>query len=204
MATDSGYRPPEPAGTGSRTPLTVLIVVLLVLAVGAVVVIAGILLFRVLAAEDDDPSSRQPVPTSSASASATGPSRVELTEPLEIQVVTSATPGTCPAGSDGHTAPEPAECLELGGGFAVRELRAVSTGLSNNQQVVQMRFMAADREALATLTRKAVGERLALLHADEVIMAAQVTGPIEGGTLEITGNYTADEAEELATRIRGE
>lgn len=202
MVTDSGYRPPEPAGTGSRSLLAVLILVALVLAIGALVVSAGILLFRVLAAADDEPTSRQPVST--ATTSATGPSRVELADPLEIHLVTSATPGTCPAGSDGYTVTEPAECLELGGGFAVRELQDVSTGLSNNQQVVRMQFMPAYREALAELTRKALGQRMALVHEDKVIMAAQVNDPIEGGALDIAGNFTAAEAEALAARLHGE
>lgn len=204
--TDSGYRPPEPAGSPSRTrtPLAVLIVALLVLAIGALVVTAGILLFRVLAAADngDDGASRST--PASAEPDGVQSGRVELSEPLEIKIVSSAEPGACPEGSEGFTTPDPVECLRLGGGFAVTELVEVSTGMAATQNVVNVTFTPADAGALSTFTRDAVGNRIALVYRDELIMAPTVQDPIEGGMVMISGNFTADEAEELAARLRGD
>jgi SecD/SecF fusion protein len=53
----------------------------------------------------------------------------------------------------------------------------------------------------AALTRKNVGHPIAIVLDDIVYSAPNVNGPIEGGSSEISGNFTIEEAQELASTL---
>lgn len=68
---------------------------------------------------------------------------------------------------------------------------------------VHMTLCDAASETFADLTGRAVGEQMIFEIEGEVVLDARVMAPILGGSLMVTGNYTAAEAEALAARIRG-
>jgi len=68
----------------------------------------------------------------------------------------------------------------------------------NGAVAINFRFDAAGAEAFGAATSEHVGEILALVLDDELMTAPRVMGPILGGSGIITGNFTQDEAEDLA------
>lgn len=56
--------------------------------------------------------------------------------------------------------------------------------------------------AFCRITREHQGERFAILLDDRVITAPRINEPICGGTGQISGNFTAESANELALILR--
>lgn len=213
------YEPPSTPGASTSGKLSAVVVVALVTA--GIALVGSLIAIVVLGvgsrgwlAGDDEPDDPEPrTQRQSEEPAPAGP--VALPERLDVRVVTTATPGECPADSGGGDeaadavtvtdGPEP-ECLELGGGFFVIELADVTAGPSQHSGdfVVTIEFLPEAAETLGELTSEHVGERMVFTYADEVIMHATVSGPIEGGELQVTANMTRDEAEDLAARIRGD
>lgn len=70
------------------------------------------------------------------------------------------------------------------------------------EHVVNMRFDDRGSKQLAELTAANVGKPLAIILDDEVIAAPNINEPILGGSLQLAGNFTAEEANELAIMVR--
>ena len=73
---------------------------------------------------------------------------------------------------------------------------------SNNSPVVSFRFDSVGARKFGRLTAKATGRRLAIILDDTVISAPNINEPILGGSGIITGNFTAEEVNELAILLR--
>jgi len=72
----------------------------------------------------------------------------------------------------------------------------------NGMPVVSMRFDTRGAQAFARVTRESVGERFAIVLDDNVITAPVINEPILGGNAQISGNFTADTANDLAILLR--
>lgn len=82
----------------------------------------------------------------------------------------------------------------------VRAAKAVNDPVSGQAQVmVQLNNEGAARFAAAT--RKNIGRQLAVVIEHKVSSAPRVADAITGGSLVISGNFTAQEAEELARKL---
>jgi preprotein translocase subunit SecD len=68
--------------------------------------------------------------------------------------------------------------------------------------LVTFRFSAAGAEKFASFTRNNVGRPFAVVIDGRVITAPVIREPILGGTGQISGNFTAASANQLAARIR--
>ncbi len=75
-----------------------------------------------------------------------------------------------------------------------------STGF--NQPYISIRFNAEGAKTFADLTRVNVGRRLAILLDDEVLSAPNINEAILGGSAQITGQFSFDEASLLALALR--
>ncbi|MCW3157852.1 SecDF P1 head subdomain-containing protein [Micropruina sonneratiae] len=134
------------------------------------------------------------------------------TRPLSVHAVIASSPAPC---SDaGLVFPDPAnesQCLELdAAAFTVQELRSVEARADGSGAwVVTLELVHADAEKFETLTGRIAGQtdprnRLALvLGGDDLVTAPQVAAPITGGTVQISGNFTQQQAQELVGRLGG-
>jgi len=123
--------------------------------------------------------------------------------PLRILPVTGAKPGACPPGGPGTAAVDGKTCYRLAApGMTVRKLESaeVTSGQSGDW-TIQIRFDDADARRFAVLTGTYRGRRLALVSAGRVISAPTVQESITAGAVQITGNFTRDEAEKIAARL---
>jgi len=68
--------------------------------------------------------------------------------------------------------------------------------------VVDFRLDARGSKALADITRKHIGEKLAIGLGNKIISAPVIREAITGGALEIDGEFTQDEAANLAATLR--
>lgn len=189
----------QPSQRGPFLLLAILVVVL-VGALGGLVVIGQ----RVLdsyqaeaAAERDIEGDTGPAdpakPSEKSSEQAPDPGTVRF------QVVTDerSRTGSCP--DDEGWMRHEQECLRLGGGFPA--LGTATPEFANGQPVVTIVLQPPADETMAKFTRTASGGRLAMVANERVITAPTLSGPIAGGTLQITGNFTAQETERLADLI---
>jgi preprotein translocase subunit SecD len=71
-----------------------------------------------------------------------------------------------------------------------------------NQPVVSFRFDTAGGRKFGNVTREHVGELLAIVLDDKVISSPRIREPILGGSGVISGNFTAQSANELAVLLR--
>lgn len=71
-----------------------------------------------------------------------------------------------------------------------------------SEPYVALRFTAEGREKFAQATAANVGKPIYIVMDDEVVSAPVVQSAITDGYASITGNFTPEEAEELAVRIR--
>lgn len=81
---------------------------------------------------------------------------------------------------------------------------AEPTGMPANAPVmhaVLVNLTPEGAEAFATFTREQAGQRVAVLVGDTVMTAPIISAPITGGALEITGQFTAQQAQDLAEAI---
>ena len=86
---------------------------------------------------------------------------------------------------------------ELGG-------QDVSTARAIYQQrgwEIDLHFTKAGAETFARVTRENINQRLAIVLDNEVISAPVIQSEIPGGNAQITGSFTAEEAQQLASAL---
>lgn len=74
---------------------------------------------------------------------------------------------------------------------------------STNRPAIQLKLKASGEDKFGKATEKWVGDFIAIMLDEEVLSAPMVNGPIYGGTAVITGNFTPQEAQNLADLING-
>jgi preprotein translocase subunit SecD len=72
----------------------------------------------------------------------------------------------------------------------------------NNQPAVSINFNNTGAKAFARVTRENVNKPFAIILDNVVLSAPNILQPILGGQASITGNYTVETANELATQLR--
>jgi preprotein translocase subunit SecD len=72
---------------------------------------------------------------------------------------------------------------------------------SGNQVVVRLNFDADGTKLFADMTQANIGKQIAIFLDDQIISAPTVQNAITNGEAVITGNFTAQEAKDLATRL---
>lgn len=71
-----------------------------------------------------------------------------------------------------------------------------------NAPVVNITFNAQGGAQFARLTQQNVGRPFAIILDDEVLSAPNINEPILGGSAQISGNFTVDEANQLSIALR--
>ncbi len=71
------------------------------------------------------------------------------------------------------------------------------------QPIIDMKLTEDGAKRLAEVTRKNVGERLAIVIDGKLYSAPRINSAITGGEAQITGAFTKAEAENLAARLDG-
>lgn len=71
----------------------------------------------------------------------------------------------------------------------------------SSEPIVALTFDAEGARALARLTRRYRGNRMAIVLDGTVITAPNIREPITGGGMIISGNFTTDEAQRLAASL---
>jgi SecD/SecF fusion protein len=74
--------------------------------------------------------------------------------------------------------------------------------LGRSEQVVSMTMNAEGAKAWARLTRENIGKQVAIVLDDMVYSAPNVNDEITGGRSQITGNFTPEEAKDLANVLK--
>ncbi len=72
----------------------------------------------------------------------------------------------------------------------------------NNENIVNIKFDQEGGRKFADLSTQNVGERFAIILDGEVISAPTFNEPILGGSAQISGNFTADSANQLAISLQ--
>jgi len=72
----------------------------------------------------------------------------------------------------------------------------------NNENIVSIQFDQQGGQKFAQLSTENVGERFAIILDGEVISAPVFNEPILGGSAQISGNFTADSANQLAISLQ--
>ena len=78
----------------------------------------------------------------------------------------------------------------------------VSFDQTNNQPVVSFRFDHVGATRFAEITRQNVGRPFAILLDDKVLSAPVIQEPITGGSGQISGSFSVEEANTLAALLR--
>ncbi|MFM7710133.1 MAG: protein translocase subunit SecD [Ferruginibacter sp.] len=73
---------------------------------------------------------------------------------------------------------------------------------NKGKPAIKMEMNPMGASKWAALTRKNVGRPIAIVLDNVVYSAPNVTGPIEGGSSEISGNFTIEEAQDLANTLK--
>ncbi|WP_432037294.1 SecDF P1 head subdomain-containing protein [Streptomyces cucumeris] len=165
-----------------------------------------------------------PAPSVSVTASApadTGAPRTAtpLAEPLRLLPVVMSAPGTCPsvpftADPDGYATYQDREeicyVVRPDDGMTVDEPRSAEAGYDENGggHIVTVTFNSRDAARFARLTQElstqqAPGNELAIVRDGRVLSAPSVASSITGGTVVISGGFTAASARELARGLGG-
>lgn len=133
----------------------------------------------------------------------TAPKPVELAVPIEVRPVLE-TESTDPTALVLPT--EDGEQLTMTDPiFTIRELDSAEVTFEQNggAWVLNLDLDDADGDTFGDWTTEHVGERLALVADQEVLMAPQIQSAITGGEIQIAGNYTQDEVQDLLDKITG-
>ena len=77
-----------------------------------------------------------------------------------------------------------------------------SDSLGNSQNVVELQLTDEGSKKFADATEENIGKRILIIYDDQVISAPTVQSHITGGTAQITGMSSREEAENLASSIR--
>lgn len=123
---------------------------------------------------------------------------------LGIAPVTASTPGACPSGRPGVAATDGKTCYRLGpSAMTVRRLESAEAGLDPSGKAWHITVSLNDDDArrFTALTKKYVNHQLALVSNGKVLAAPVVRETITGGQLEISGDFTADEAKKIAAGL---
>jgi len=84
-----------------------------------------------------------------------------------------------------------------------RDIADATPGFDQNgRPCVNFRFSARGAREFGRITQENVGRPFAIVLDQEVISAPVIQTPILGGSGQITGNFTVDEANRLAVRLR--
>lgn len=78
---------------------------------------------------------------------------------------------------------------------------AQTAGAAGQQWSLKLTFTEAGSKRFAELTTKIIGNRLAILANDEVLVAPTIRTSITGGNAEISGAFTEKEIKNLADAI---
>ncbi len=81
-------------------------------------------------------------------------------------------------------------------------LKNAMVSFDNNKPVVSFEFNSLGAKKFGELTKKNIGKRLAIVLDDKLICAPSISVAILGGSGHITGNYTAQSANDLALLLR--
>jgi protein-export membrane protein SecD len=85
---------------------------------------------------------------------------------------------------------------------ATADYQSQGTGKSlNNEVVVRLEFNDEGRKLFADITTKNVGNQLAMFLDGQVLSEPVIQTPITDGVAVVTGNFTVQEAQALATRL---
>lgn len=88
--------------------------------------------------------------------------------------------------------------------LTLHELDAAEVTFQQNTWVLNLDLDDADGRTFGEWTAAHTGERLAMVADDEVLTAPLIQSAITGGELQIAGDYTQDEIQDLLDRITGE
>jgi SecD/SecF fusion protein len=80
---------------------------------------------------------------------------------------------------------------------------SVGSDQQNGGYVVKFTFDSAGARKMATLTEQNIGHRFAVVLDNKVITAPVIRGAIPDGSGEITGNFTAEDANNLSVLLNG-
>ena len=179
-----------------------------VVGVAITVPIAGALLQQ-LFGSDPAAAERDAAPTTSAPA-------VYTIKPLAVRPVISAegiAPETCPpatpvpAGEPLRTCDFARTAVYTLGPEAVQlQLVRVESLLSpiTNGFIVQVSMTPESASAFADFTQTQIGKQVAFVRAAEVVSAPAISQAVAGDTLQLSGNLTEQQSQEMARLLRDE
>lgn len=84
---------------------------------------------------------------------------------------------------------------------ATADIQSAGSSSINNQVVVRLQFDEEGTKLFSELTSANIGKQIAIFLDGEVLSAPTVQTAITNGEAIISGNFTADSAKELATRL---
>lgn len=141
------------------------------------------------------------------------PTSAGLAEPLAFHQVTELRPAPCASAGADRTYPDPGDpqsCLLLGPSrLTVDRLEQVTAETDQSGNLVILIVLPAGAaSSLADVTGELAGEtdpknRLAMIVGQELISAPMVQQAIEGGKLQLAGNFTREQVDDLVRRLGG-
>lgn len=75
-------------------------------------------------------------------------------------------------------------------------------GTGKTQNIVQLKFKGKGIKKFAEITGDHVGEQLAIVYDEKLVSYPNLTEAITGGDCQISGSFTAESAEQLASTLR--
>jgi preprotein translocase subunit SecD len=126
---------------------------------------------------------------------------VDMETPLQQALAGNLPPGSellpsAEKGGQGELAVR--KQVEVSGGYLID----AQPTFQQNEPVVSFRFDSVGARKFGAVTREHVGELLAIVLDGKVISAPRIREPILGGSGVISGNFTAQSANELAILLR--
>jgi len=122
---------------------------------------------------------------------------VSLVVPIELRPVTE----------DGATVlkdPTTGESLKLADPMmTIEELDGAEISNATGAWALTLDLNSADTKTFADWTSEHTNERLAIVIDDEVVIAPTIQQAITAGEVQITGDYTRDDVEELLDKVTG-
>lgn len=89
-----------------------------------------------------------------------------------------------------------------GADISTATARSIQNKMGNTEYSVELSLNDEGKEKFAKATEENVGKTIAIIYDGEVISAPEVNEAIPDGSAHITGNFTFEEAENLASTIR--
>ena len=123
---------------------------------------------------------------------------------IEIPGVSNADEILAELGKPGSLVFQLADGSEVLNGSHVVSAEAASQRdqMNNSEYVVQLEFDKEGAKAFADATTANVGRQISIVYDGEVVSAPRVNEPITDGKCVISGNFTIESAQELASYIR--